>query len=79
MSAFAPRPLAWTQKRRKGKIKILELLAAKNELNNSDIRETLEISAATITRYMDELERENRENKVKQVGKIGHAVTYRIK
>jgi len=65
-----------TIKKGKNKKKILELLAEKGELNNSDIREALGISARTAVNYMDELEKEN---KVKQVGRIGHNVIYRLK
>ena len=46
------------------------------ELSNSEIRKTLGVSSRTAVRYLDELEADG---KVEQVGKIGHAVTYRLK
>ena len=48
----------------------------KGAISNSEIRKTLGVSSRTAVRYLDELEKEG---KVKQVGKIGHAVTYRLK
>jgi predicted HTH transcriptional regulator len=63
-------------KKKERKEKILGLLGEGGELSNSDIREALRVSAATARRYMDELEREG---KAEQVGKVGHAVTYRLK
>ncbi|KKS55832.1 MAG: hypothetical protein UV20_C0021G0013 [Candidatus Magasanikbacteria bacterium GW2011_GWA2_42_32] len=48
----------------------------KGEWGNAEIRKTLGVSSRTAVRYLDELEKEG---KVKQVGKIGHAVTYRLK
>ena len=46
------------------------------ELSNAEIRKILGVSSRTAVRYLDELEREGR---VEQIGKIGHAVTYRVK
>lgn len=63
-------------KKEERKGKILELLSQKSEISNSDIREALGVSDRTAARYMDELEKEG---KVEQVGKIGHAVTYRLR
>ena|SRR3989344_2458970 len=48
----------------------------KGAISNSEIRKTLGVSSRTAVRYLDELEAEG---KVEQVGKIGHAVTYRVK
>lgn len=45
-------------------------------LSNSYLREALKVSDRTITRYMDDLEREG---KVEQVGETGRNVTYRLK
>ena len=56
--------------------KILALLTEKPELSNFEVREALQVSSRTAVRYMDELERLGR---VEQMGKIGHAVTYRLK
>ena len=58
------------------KQKILVLLAGKSELSNFELRKALGISSRTAVRYLDELEREG---KIEQIGKIGHAVTYRVK
>ena len=58
------------------KQKALTLLIEKKELSNSDIRGALGVSSRTAVRYLDELESEG---KVEQIGKVGHAVTYRLK
>ena len=58
------------------KQKALAMFAGKPELSNAEIREALGVSSRTAVRYLDELEREC---KLEQVGKIGHAVTYRLK
>ncbi len=55
---------------------ILAMLQEKPEISNSDIRKALGVSSRTVVRYLDELEKEG---KVEQVGKIGNAVTYRLK
>ncbi|MEX2008393.1 MAG: HTH domain-containing protein [Candidatus Spechtbacterales bacterium] len=48
----------------------------KGVLSNAEIRSALGVSGRTVVRYMDELEAEG---KVEQVGKVGHAVTYRLR
>jgi predicted HTH transcriptional regulator len=58
------------------KQKALAMFADKPELSNSEIRAALGVSSRTAVRYLDELEKEG---KVEQAGKIGHAVTYRRK
>ena len=58
------------------KQKALALFADKPELSNSDIRKALGVSSRTAVRYLDELEHEG---KIEQVGKVGHAVTYRLR
>jgi len=58
------------------KQKALAMLQEKGDLSNSEIRKALGVSSRTAVRYLDELEREG---KLEQVGKIGHAVTYRLK
>lgn len=58
------------------KQKIIAMFQKKRELSNSEIREALGVSSRTAVRYLDELEAEG---KVEQVGKIGHAVIYRLK
>jgi len=47
------------------KAKILEMFKDKERLKNDDIQKLLRVSDATITRYMDELEKEG---KVRQTG-----------
>ena len=58
------------------KQKALAMFDDKSELSNAEIRKALGVSSRTAVRYLDELEREG---KIEQVGKIGHAVTYRLK
>jgi len=63
-------------RKNKNKVKILKLFEGKKELSNFEIREALRVSSRTVVRYLDELEEEE---KVEQVGKIGHNVIYRLK
>ena len=65
-----------TARKRENKEKVLALLGERGEISNEDIREALGVSAATVVRYMDELEQEG---KIGQVGSTGHAVKYRLK
>ena len=58
------------------KQRIVVLFEGRAELSNAEICKALGVSSRTAVRYLDELEREG---KVEQVGKIGHAVTYRLK
>jgi len=58
------------------KQKALAMIQEQTEISNSEIRKALGVSSRTAVRYLDELEAEG---KVEQVGKIGHAVTYRLK
>jgi len=64
-----------TVRKNANKEKILALLGERGELSNSDIRDELGVSAATVTRYMDDLEKDG---KVEQMGETGHAVHYRL-
>ncbi|MBI4159766.1 HTH domain-containing protein [Candidatus Wolfebacteria bacterium] len=48
----------------------------REELSNAEVRMALGVSSRTAVRYLDELEAEG---KIEQVGKVGHAVTYRLK
>ena len=48
----------------------------KGEASNAELRSHLGVSERTVVRYLDELEKEG---KVEQVGRVGHAVTYRLK
>lgn len=58
------------------KQKVLDLFRQKSDLSNHEIRQVLGVSSRTAVRYMDELESDGL---VEQVGRIGHAVIYRLK
>src|SRR3989344_423674 len=58
------------------KQKALAMFEGSKELSNAEIRKALGISSRTAVRYLDELEAEG---KLKQVGAIGHTVTYPLK
>jgi predicted HTH transcriptional regulator len=58
------------------KQKALAMIQELGELSNAEIRKMLGVSSRTTVRYLDELERED---KVEQVGRVGHAVTYRLR
>jgi predicted HTH transcriptional regulator len=68
--------LEQTLKRRANQQKILDFMKEKGEVNNSDLRELLNISRNSIVRYMDDLEKKG---KVEQVGNTGQGVTYHLK
>jgi len=59
---------------RKGRI--LELIKEKGKVKNKQVAKALEISTATVTRYLEEL---RQENKVEQIGKVGRGVYYVLK
>jgi predicted HTH transcriptional regulator len=54
----------------------LAMIQEKDAVSNSEIRKALGVSSRTAVRYLDELEAEG---KIEQVGRVGHAVTYRLK
>jgi predicted HTH transcriptional regulator len=63
-----------TEEKEHNKEAILGLMESGNQpLTNEHIRQMLDISEATATRYLDEMEKEG---KVKQVGKTGAHVFY---
>ncbi len=62
-----------SKKKAENKEKILEFLRENEKVVNNDIEKFLGVSDATATRYLDELEKEN---KVEQVGVTGSAVYY---
>ena len=64
------------KKKAENKARILEFLRENEKVANNDIEKLLEVSDATATRYMNELEKEQ---KVRQVGKTGNAVYYVLK
>jgi predicted HTH transcriptional regulator len=65
-----------SEKRQDNLAKIITLFETDTELTNTEVRKLLGVSSRTAVRYMDELEKQN---KVMQVGKIGHTVTYCLK
>ena len=65
-----------SKKKAENKEKILEFLRENEKVVNNDIEKLLGVSDATATRYLDELEKEN---KVEQVGVTGSAVYYVLK
>ncbi len=60
-------------KKQKKLEKILEMFSTKPNVTNDEVEKLLHVSDATATRYLSELEKQG---KVKQVGKTGHAVSY---
>jgi hypothetical protein len=60
-------------RKRKKLDKIMALFLKKSKITNDEVREFLYVSDATAERYLNTLEKEN---KIKQVGKTGHAVSY---
>lgn len=65
-----------SRKKAENKKKILEFLRENERVVNNDIEKLLGVSDATVTRYLDELEKEGR---VRQVGATGRAVYYVLK
>ena len=65
-----------SKKKAENKEKILEFLHENEKVVNNDIEKLLGVSDATATRYLDELEKED---KVEQIGKTGHSVYYVLK
>ena len=48
------------KKKEEAKNKILDLLKTKESIKNNDVEQLLSVSDATATRYLDELEAENK-------------------
>jgi len=65
--------LAIQFRKRKKLDKIMSLFLKQSKITNDDVEKFLHVSDATAERYLNILEKENR---IKQVGKTGHAVTY---
>lgn len=63
-------------KKVENKKKILEFLHKNEKVTNNDTEKLLGVSDATATRYLSELEKEQ---KVSQIGKTGNAVYYVLK
>jgi len=64
------------EKKTENKEKILVFMRENKKAANNDIEKLLGVSDATTTRYMNELEKEQ---KVRQIGKTGNAVYYVLK
>ena len=60
-------------RKRKKLEKVMTMFAKQTKISNDEVEKFLHISDATAERYLDILEKEN---KIKQVGKTGKAVTY---
>ena len=65
-----------SKKKQENKEKILAFLRASEKVVNNDIEKLLGVSDSTATRYLDELEKEQ---KVRQIGITGNAVYYVLK
>ncbi len=71
---FLEKAKAVIQFRKQKKLtKIMTLFEKKKQITNDEVEKLLHVSDATATRYLSELEKQN---KITQTGKIGHAVTY---
>ena len=64
------------KRKRENKEKILEFLESNEKIANNDVEKMLKVSDATATRYLNELEKEQ---KIRQIGKTGNAVYYVLK
>jgi hypothetical protein len=60
-------------RKRKKLDRVMTLFLKKSKITNDEVEKFLHISDATATRYLSQMEKENR---IKQVGKTGHAVSY---
>ena len=67
---------AQSKNKTENKEKILEFLRENEKVVNNDIEKLLGVSDSTATRYLDELEKEN---KIEQIGTTGNAVYYVLK
>ncbi|MBI4252748.1 DeoR family transcriptional regulator [Candidatus Uhrbacteria bacterium] len=62
-------------KKQKRKEQIIALVQQKGTIANNDVEKFLNVSDATATNYIQELEEEG---KIKQIGERGRFVTYRL-
>ena len=62
-----------TREKQEKKQKLIGMLQVQSKVSNSDVQKLLDVSDATATRYLDELEEEGL---VRQVGEAGHQVYY---
>ncbi len=65
--------LAIQSRKRKKLDKVMTMFAKQTKISNDEVEKFLHVSDATAERYLNILEKEN---KIKQVGKTGHAVSY---
>ena len=65
--------LAIQFRKRKKLDKVMTMFAKQTKISNDEVEKFLHFSDATAERYLNILEKEN---KIKQVGKTGHAVSY---
>ena len=65
--------LAIQSRKRKKLEKIMTLFLKSSKITNDEVEKFLHVSDATAERYLNILEKEN---KIKQIGKSGHAVSY---
>lgn len=63
------------KEKQENKNKIMDLLKQRGRVGNDEVQKLLNVSDATATRYLDELEKQN---KIKQVGKRGRFVYYEL-
>ena len=64
------------QRKQKKLEKLFYFIQTKKKITNADVCKFLRVSQATATRYLDSLEKQNR---IKQTGKVGHSVFYELK
>ena len=60
-------------RKRKKLDRVMSLFLKQSKITNDDVEKFLHVSDATATRYLSQLEKEN---KIKQVGKTGKGVSY---
>ena len=71
------KPRTWqTKKKQENKERIVSLLNTQESVTNNDIEKLLNVSDATATRYLSELENEGR---IVQIGATGRGVEYKLK
>ena len=70
---LAKAKLAIQSRKRKKLDKVMTMFAKQTKITNDEVEKFLHVSDATAERYLNTLEKEN---KIKQIGKTGKAVTY---
>ena len=64
------------EKKEENKKQILDLMQNKQKITNNEVEQLLKVSDSTATRYLDELEQEQ---KITQIGITGQSVYYVLK